>query len=90
MKRLITLILTLCMLLVITACGENNPTGNNSAPTTPPATSQTPSEGLEFARNGLEDSYAVIGIGTCEDLDIVIPAKHEGLPVTTIGERAFY
>lgn len=47
------------------------------------------SEGLSFALTEAGDSYAVVGIGTCEDREIVIPATHEGLPVTEIGERAF-
>ncbi len=47
------------------------------------------SEGLEFALNNDGASYSVVGIGTCEDTDIVIPDTHEGLSVTTIGEAAF-
>jgi hypothetical protein len=46
-----------------------------------------PSEGLEFTRSG--DCYHVKGIGTCTDTDIVIPATHEGLPVTRIADYAF-
>ena len=48
------------------------------------------SEGLEFALNEDGQSYSVIGIGTCTDIDIVIPNKYEGLPVTAIGGEAFY
>ena len=49
-----------------------------------------PSEGLEFTLNADGTSYSVTGIGTCTDTDIVIPNTHEGLPVTSIGEWAFY
>lgn len=50
------------------------------------------SEGLEYelctdSRNG--DYYIVTGIGTCADVDIVIPATYEGLPVKKIGNIAF-
>ena len=48
------------------------------------------SKGLEFTLNPDEASYSVTGIGTCTDTDIVIPSTHKGLPVTGIGEDAFY
>lgn len=48
------------------------------------------SEGLLYTLNEEEQVYTVDGIGECIDKDIVIPAEHEGLPVTAIGERAFY
>ena len=50
---------------------------------------RTYSEGLEFTLNNDEQSYSVTGIGTCKDTDIVIPATHQGLPVTSIGYQAF-
>ena len=36
------------------------------------------------------NTYQVIGIGDCQDKDVVIPSKYNGLPVTSIGEWAFY
>ena len=50
----------------------------------------TYSEGLEFEQSGLGSSYIVVGIGTCEDTELIIPSMHEGLPVTKIGTSAFY
>ena len=49
----------------------------------------TYSEGLEYKLNEDGLSYTVVGIGTCKDDDLVIPNSYEGLPVTTIGEKAF-
>ena len=46
-------------------------------------------KGLKFELNEDGKSYSVVGIGTCTDLDIVIPDTHEGLPVTSIGDDAF-
>ena len=48
-----------------------------------------PSEGLKFLLNSDKASYAVSGIGTCTDTDIVIPSSYNDLPVTTIDDRAF-
>ena len=48
------------------------------------------SEGLAYTLNDDRISYSVTGVGTCTDTDIIIPAQYEGLPVTTIGEWAFW
>ena len=47
------------------------------------------SAGLEYALNSDGNSYSVIGIGTCTDTNIVIPATYNGKPVTAIGDSAF-
>lgn len=46
------------------------------------------SKGLEYKINEL-NTYSVTGIGTCTDVNIVIPNKYKGLPVTCIGSQAF-
>lgn len=46
------------------------------------------SEGLVYELTG--DEYSCTGIGTCTDTDIVIAAVHNGLPVTSIGDSAFF
>ena len=48
------------------------------------------SKGLEFTLNPDGASYSVTGIGTCTDTDIIIPSEYEGLPVTAIGDYAFF
>ncbi|MBR2908151.1 MAG: leucine-rich repeat domain-containing protein [Clostridia bacterium] len=46
------------------------------------------SKGLEYELNEDGTAYTVVGIGTCEDTELVIPSKYKGLPVTAIGEGA--
>ena len=47
------------------------------------------SQGLKYAMNLDNQSYSVVGIGTCKDADIIIPTTHHNLPVTSIGNYAF-
>ncbi len=47
------------------------------------------SEGLHFELNADNDTYSVIGIGSCKDTAIVIPVTFNGKPVTKIASRAF-
>ena len=47
------------------------------------------SVGLKYSLNTDERGYTVVGIGYCEDTDLVIPATYRGLPVTAIGSNAF-
>lgn len=46
--------------------------------------------GLEYELNENKDSYSVIGIGSFDGADLVIPGKYNGLPVTRIESKAFY
>ena len=48
------------------------------------------SEGLTYEMIADKEEYRVTGLGSCEDTEINIPEEHEGLPVTEIGEKAFY
>ena len=45
---------------------------------------------LEYELNETKDGYVVMGPGISKRTDIVIPATYKGLPVTEIGEKAFY
>ena len=50
------------------------------------------SKGLEYVLVNdflSSGSYEVVGIGTCNDKDIVIPEEYKGKPVTSIAEEAF-
>ncbi len=46
------------------------------------------SEGLEFLPS-YNNTYSVVGIGTCTDKDIFIPSTYAGVPVTSIDPLAF-
>ena len=48
------------------------------------------SVGLEYQLSSDGTYYIVTGIGICTDADIVIPATYNGLPVSEIGDSAFY
>lgn len=48
------------------------------------------SQGLIFVLNKEENGYILTGLGTCTDTVLVIPETHQDLPVTAIGERAFF
>lgn len=47
------------------------------------------SKGLEYKLLDDGTGYQVTGKGTCRDLELVIPREYQGLPVVSIGNRAF-
>ena len=49
---------------------------------------QSSSQGLEFELNEDGESYAVVGLGSCTDTHLVIPNRHDCLPVTRIKNAA--
>ena len=46
------------------------------------------SKGLKFELVG--SAYKVIGIGECDDEEVIIPSSYNGLAVTSIGKNAFF
>ncbi len=46
--------------------------------------------GLKYEMNEDMGSYTVTGIGAFEGTDLTVPSTYNGLPVTAIGEKAFY
>lgn len=48
------------------------------------------SEGLEYALTEEGDGYAVVGMGTCTDADVVIPSEHNGKAVTSLDELLYF
>ena len=45
--------------------------------------------GLQMKKSTSGEGYIVTGIGTCKDVDIVIPEAVDGIPVIEIGKGAF-
>lgn len=68
---------------ILYTCSKCNETKTEAIPTL------KYSEGLEYAINDSNDAYSVVGIGSCTDTVIAIAPKHNELPVTEIGDRAF-
>ncbi|MBQ8440240.1 MAG: VWA domain-containing protein [Clostridia bacterium] len=48
------------------------------------------SDGLTYELIADNREYSVTGKGTCVDTEVIIPDEYKGLPVTEIGEKAFY
>lgn len=69
---------------ICSACGAVNPGSGGDI-----GEPGTASEGLSYAKRPDSKSYAVTGMGTCKDTNLVVPAVYEGLPVVEIKERAF-
>lgn len=76
-------------LYICSICGNASFEVEASSPSSPSSPSSY-SEGLEYGLTEDNDHYRVEGIGTCTDVNIVIPDEYEGKPVTEIGEKAFY
>ena len=104
MKKQILTVLFLCLLLIVTlllvACNDtgNSPTpdepGNaagtdDSGNTQPPSDTQKASEGLQYTFADDGSGYIVVGIGTCSDSEIVIPAVYQDKPVVKLAGGLF-
>ena len=50
---------------------------------------RTASQGLEYRLSEDGTYYIVVGLGTCEDTEILMPTLYNGLPVKEIGPKAF-
>ena len=53
-------------------------------------TVQEGTSGLHYMRIPGKDEYRVVSLGMADDTDIVIASTYKGLPVTEIGDEAFY
>lgn len=99
MKQLISLAMAFAMCLFLCSCG-NGIDSDNYNDTKVPETSHEhifkngvcescgapkPSEGLEFELSESGTHYVLVGMGTCQDSDVVVPDAYEGLPVKEIG-----
>ena len=65
--------------------GQIPPDGDEEKPGQGPETA-----GLEYELSDDGTAYTVVGVGSTGYTNIAIPAAYNGLPVTSIGEDAFY
>lgn len=69
--------------------GDETTDGNETTDNKPSDEEPKESDGLEYKLSSNGQYYSVIGIGSCTDVDIVIPDTHEGLHVKEIADDAF-
>ncbi len=99
MKKIKILFLMMCILIFILCLafcyivGVINPIQTSITSTTPlnkPIGKDNFTEnGLELKLNETGTEYSIVGRGDCTDSEIVIPAEHNGLPITTIAAGSF-
>ena len=65
--------------LGLAACGGNDNSIDKGA-----------TKGLHYQKIAGKDEYRVVDLGMAEETDIVISSTYKGLPVTEIGDMAFY
>lgn len=75
MKRIFSVIMVLCIVLSLSACGLDLGIGSSKGP--------------KFKLNEDEQSYTLVSYTAGREKDVVVPDTYEGLPVTVIGGRAF-
>lgn len=98
MKKLVTSFLSVCMLVflvtILAACNAGNgSTTELTEGSKNPPTQEPPIEGLkpgefEFELNSDGNSYTITDFGKTKG-EIIIPEKHQNLPVTAIGNNVF-
>ena len=66
---------------------DSIPGGGDISNLLPGGGTETPTKGLSYTP--ITDGYAVSGIGSCEQTEIVIPSTHQGSPVKAINDSAF-
>ena len=90
--------------LGLAACGESDPNGDNHEDDDPPAHVHSFSvdnvcecgetwefsSGLSYEYDGETDSYALVGLGTNEGENVVVPYGEKGKFVTVVKGDAFY
>ena len=58
-------------------------------PLVAPDCEENASNGLVFVLNEDQNSYSLVDVGSCTDVEVIIPRYYKGLPVTKIGDGAF-
>ena len=87
MKRIIiALVLVLATVLSLAACNKEKENENANGDGEVTACEHE----MKYSLNDDKKGYTLTGIGNCDCEDVVIPASYKDLPVTAIGERAFF
>lgn len=81
MKRSFIIAILAATACVFCSCGTNADEETDS---------ETGSDGLSYSLKEDGSAYVCDGLGEATDKELVIGSVHEGLPVTAIGEWAFY
>ena len=84
MKKTILLILVIFAIIFTFSACFNKPDNK------PGEIEESYSKNLDYKLSDDGESYWVIGIGTCNDENIIIPSQYNGKPVTKIYDYAFY
>lgn len=89
LKILLCAVLMIATMTTLFGCefpssSDNTTTAPTNGPEIPPSSGE-----LSYKLNNDGNAYIVTGVGSYEGEQLVIPETYKGLPVTTIGERAF-
>lgn len=91
MKRIFVLFLVFIMLCSSLALCSCDALTNIFFDETDEVTDKTDegTDGLVYKLNRDGESWTVVGLQNCDKVDIIIPAKYKGKPVTIIGYESF-
>jgi len=80
----------LCLgLTVLSACGKDAQKPPKQNDKTSESQVEIASEGLSYELSASGEYYILTGIGTCKDVDVIVPSAYNGAPVKEIGVSAF-
>ena len=83
-KELALLFAIFCLCLMLGSCFNHDSNVGEDSSSVQQTSKFKPSEGFEYRLNDDGKSYAIIGNGTCDDKEMIIPETYRGLPITSI------
>lgn len=93
-KKFLCLIAALALVFTLAACNDSKGSNDTDSDTTANAASDTQGSNasqqeLEYSLSSDGSFYKVTGLGTVTSENVVIPSSYKGLPVKTVGTKAF-